>query len=386
MSMQRYRIDDLGWQAFEALCQSILINKFAVGVQAWGGTGDWGRDAYFNGTLPIPDESYAGDREFVFQAKFVENANAASASPAPALIKAVRKEIQRSRSRKPPNCYVLMTNVVLTAELRTSLESQLTAAWPHTQIVTWGGAELASFLDVLEKVRFAFPQLLSVRDFRALLDGIINKPAHEHSESMIARATEEAHVLVQTSVYRKTLEALIHHGMVVLSGLPEMGKTTIAYSLALARAVDGWQYFAVRHAEVLLSLHRSDERQIFVADDAFGSTEYKPDLADEWASSLESVIRRVDKNHWVILTTRTGPLQAALQSMHLQGVAEKFPEPGSVIVSATTLSVREKALMLSRAEKGRARDARGRPSRVRAFRAPRLHQAARFRAAALGST
>src|SRR5579862_4890901 len=103
MSMQRYRIDDLGWQAFEALCQSILINKFAVGVQAWGGTGDWGRDAYFNGTLPIPDDSHVGDREFVFQAKFVENANAAGAIPAPALIKAVRKEIERSRFRTPPD-------------------------------------------------------------------------------------------------------------------------------------------------------------------------------------------------------------------------------------------------------------------------------------------
>jgi hypothetical protein len=181
MSLQRYRLDDLGWQLFEALCQSILVNKFAVGVQAWGGTGDWGRDAFFDGTLPIPDPSQTKRRRFTFQAKFVENANASGAKPGPALTKAVNEEIRRLAHRDLPDCFVLMTNASLSADLRTSVETQLSAALPNAQIVTWGGAELSAFLDGLAEVRVAFPQLLSLRDFRALLDGIIHKAAHARS-------------------------------------------------------------------------------------------------------------------------------------------------------------------------------------------------------------
>lgn len=346
MSLQRYRLDDLGWQLFEALCQSILLNRFAVGVQAWGGTGDWGRDAFFEGVLPIPDGSRANRRQFVFQAKFVENANAAGARPTAALTKAINKEIKRLAHRDPPDCFVLMTNVSLSSDLRTTVETLLSAALPNAEIVTWGGAELCPLLDGLPEVRIAFPQLLSLRDFRALLDGLIHKATHARSATMIARATEEAQVFVPTRVYRDALNTLIEHGMAVLSGLPEMGKTTIAFSIALSRAVDGWRYFSVRSSEELLSLHEPNERQIFVADDAFGSTEYKPGLADEWASSLETILGKIDKNHWIIWTTRTGPLKEALQKMHLQGIAEKFPDPGSVLVKASELSVREKALML----------------------------------------
>ena len=137
MSVQRYRLDDLGWQLFEALCQSILINKFAVGVQAWGGTGDWGRDAFFRGSLSIPDAGHETERTFVFQSKFVENANAAGAKPFAALSKAVRSEIERLRHRGEPDCFVLITNVTFSADLRTSIEALLSAAHPNATVVTW---------------------------------------------------------------------------------------------------------------------------------------------------------------------------------------------------------------------------------------------------------
>src|SRR5439155_26710611 len=75
-----YRLDDLGWFEFEQLVQTLLKVRLGLGVEAWGGRGDWGRDAYFAGSLRYPgNENTTSD--FVFQAKFVESANAAGAKP-----------------------------------------------------------------------------------------------------------------------------------------------------------------------------------------------------------------------------------------------------------------------------------------------------------------
>ena len=83
--MIRYRIDELGWYQFEALIQSLLKADLGLGVESWGGThGDHGRDAYFDGPLAFPTNE-AREGPFVFQAKFVEGANAAGADSFPAV-------------------------------------------------------------------------------------------------------------------------------------------------------------------------------------------------------------------------------------------------------------------------------------------------------------
>ncbi len=344
----RYKLDDLGWYQFEALCQSILLNKFAVGIQAWGGSADYGRDAYYRGDLPIPDDASGGtQREFVFQAKFVENANAAGASPRAAIRKAVVAEIVRIRGRASrPDCYVLLTNVSLTAELRSELEELLRAAMPAASIVTWGERELSGLLDGLRDVRLSFPQVLGLADLQELVSGAVNQITHERSTGMLARAAEDAPVFVRTEIYYKAYSTLLNHYMAVLTGPPEMGKTTLAYAIAFERAASGWQTFAIRSAAELLVLYKRDGLQLFIADDAFGATEYKPGLAEAWAPEFDEVFRRLDQQHWIIWTSRTAPLEAALRDMHLQGRAERFPDPGRLFVNATTLSVREKALML----------------------------------------
>src|SRR6266478_3035934 len=75
-----YKLDDFGWFEFEQLVQTLLKARLGLGLEAWGGWGDWGRDAYFAGTLRYPgNEKTKGD--FVFQSKFVESANAAGAQP-----------------------------------------------------------------------------------------------------------------------------------------------------------------------------------------------------------------------------------------------------------------------------------------------------------------
>ncbi len=107
-----YRLDDLGWFEFEQLVQALAKAQLGLGIEAWGGHGDWGRDAYFKGTLryPTKDEKRGS---FVFQAKFVEAANAAGAKIDKLIIAAVKKECTRIEERlanktwsEKPVCYI----------------------------------------------------------------------------------------------------------------------------------------------------------------------------------------------------------------------------------------------------------------------------------------
>src|SRR3954464_15390564 len=93
--------------------------------------------------------------------------------------------------------------------------------------------------------------------------------------------------------------------------------------------------------------YRLDEL-IFLADDAFGSTEYRPDTAERWARELDRVLARMDATHWLVWTSRPAPLAAGLRRVHRERGLERFPDPGAVQVDASRLSTEEKVLILFR--------------------------------------
>jgi hypothetical protein len=105
--MIRYALDNFGWFEFEGLCQTLLKVKLGLGVEAWGRSGDWGRDAFYNGTLKYPtNEPQTGP--LVFQAKFVEAANAAGAHPEEPIVRAVAAECRRLSSRMSPSHFTMV--------------------------------------------------------------------------------------------------------------------------------------------------------------------------------------------------------------------------------------------------------------------------------------
>ena len=118
--MIRYRLDDLGWFQFEWLCQSLLKATLGLSVEAWDGHSDLGRDLYHSGALKLETSGSAIAGPIVFQAKFVEEANAAGAKPFEKLNQAARAEIARIRDRisqrswEKPGAYILLTNAPLT--------------------------------------------------------------------------------------------------------------------------------------------------------------------------------------------------------------------------------------------------------------------------------
>jgi len=360
--MSEYNLDSLGWYQFERLCQTLLKSEVGVGVEAWGGRGDYGRDAYCEEALNFPDRQFESNGPFIFQAKFVERANAAGADYFDNLRSGVRAELRQIDVRRDaelweePAQYVLLTNAPVNADQRGEIARILEEDLPDSNATVLGAADFDAMLDASPRIRLSYPQLLGVRDLEGLLDRVVHADLRTRSGLTLQRAQEIAETFVATSAYQRTLTVAGHHGFAILTGPPEMGKSTIARMIGLARHSEGWDYYECRKPEELLSAYDKDERQVFIADDAFGSTEYRPERASEWAEELAEILRAVDSGHWLLLTSRPAPLTEALKRLRFQDEAGRFPDPGQVQVNASHLSIQEKAQMVYRHAKAAADD------------------------------
>ena len=351
--MLRYRLDELGWYQFEQLCQSLLQKDYGVAVEAWGGSKDLGRDAYCESSLPFPAKHELTDGPFVFQAKFVENANAPGAKPSGRIKYAVEAELQKIQDRvesgewpRTPNVYCILTNVTPNATLREEMQELVGEVLPNAEFCFLGGKDISAMLDNAANVRCAYPQILSVADLETLISDVYNKAIIEKSSLAIQEAQDLAPNFVQTEPFNESLIRLERYHFLMLAGPPEMGKTAIARIIGLNKVGQGWQCFECASPDEFFNVYNAEVPQLYIADDAFGSTEYSPDKAEKWAESLSKVLRAVNKDHWMIFTSRTAPLHEALRKLHLQGHAERFPNPSKIEVDAARLNPYEKARIL----------------------------------------
>ena len=164
----------------------------------------------------------------------------------------------------------------------------------------------------------------------------------------IGATRELARVFVPTPAWSRAVGILKAHNFLVLTGPPEMGKTAIARMLGLALLTQGWEVHETTRPEQVEALFDRSKPQLFIADDAFGSTEYRPDAAERWANNLDRILRATDEHHWLVWTSRPAPLSAGLRRLHRERGGEHFPRPAAVQVDASALGVEEKTLILFR--------------------------------------
>lgn len=370
--MIRYRLDDLGWYQFEQLCQTLMKAHLGIAIEAWGGNADLGRDCYCERPVELVKGTLS-EAPLVFQAKFVAEANAAGAKPDAALLRAIRSECERMKKRVQERQidaireYILLTNAPVTPTLELAIQGMITDTAPNARVTIQRGTDLCALIDLNPRLRVSYPQLLGVADLIELSEEAVrravNKTIVERSAISLELAHELSRVFVTTSIYEKAVRVLGNHNFVVLTGPPEMGKTTIARVLALAAFTIGFEYYECRSPQEFLQVierNKNDEekpsRQIFIADDAFGSTEYDPSLASAWARDLEHILHSLDSKHRLIWTSRSAPLALALERLHWEGGRDEFPKPAEVFVSADALTVEEKALILYRHAKAACLD------------------------------
>ena len=207
-----------------------------------------------------------------------------------------------------------------------------------------GASELTTLVRESPRLRLRVASVLGV----CRLDELIDANVRQRSSGDFHAAAELARVFVPTRAHSETLEALERYHFAFLTGPPEMGKTATARMVGLAKLTAGWELHECIRPADLWQRYASDRRQVFIADDAFGSTEYRPEAAERWALDLDRILRAMDESHWLLWTSRPAPLKAALRRIHREHGVERFPAPAQVQVDATSLAIAEKALILYR--------------------------------------
>lgn len=352
--MIRYRLDDLLAYQFEKLVQALLKASISLDVESWGNRTDFGRDAYTPHPLWFPDPKRTSKGPFLFQVKFVENANAAGARPTRALLSSADKEIVSINKRKQqgtwksPRHFTFITNAPLQAGVRDQLRTKFLSAVGSGFVHLWGGDDICDLLDSHYQIARSFPQLLSIRDLDSLIRRALSTTSIERSSSAVQIARELVEVFAPTSSYARAWKVAQRYHFVVLEGPPEVGKSAIAWMIGLTQVGAGWEAIVCRTPDTFFEMLNRDRPQVFIADDAFGRTEYDPTRTTRWEADLDHILHRVDREHWLIWTSRKHILERAVERMDAEGKARSFPDPAAVIVDTDTLSVEERALILFR--------------------------------------
>ena len=339
-----YRLDALGWLQFERVCSLLLAADAGLTDLGWIGHADTRRVALVERPVVLPGREVQLEGPVTVAIVWVAEDESPERRLASLLARVVAMGSELGFWCE--DRVLLLTNLDGDAA-RLALQRQ---AWSkHRITVVLGDRELSERLDRHACVRAAMPSVLGLRD----LTPLVSAGARACSSLDIERAQALARVFWPTRAYERARDVLARHRFVVLTGPPEMGKTAIAQMLALAQMTDGWEAHECSTPEQLWRVFDGHRRQVFVADDAFGSTEYRPDAAERWAQSLGRLLAMLDEDHWLIWTSRPAPLKAGLRRVQRERNSERFPAPGEVLVDASDLDLAEKTLILFRHAKAR---------------------------------
>ncbi len=332
-----YRLDELGWLQFDRLCELLFATETGVDDVNWHGQSDSWRAATVSGPLVLHDRGVRLHGPVTVVAFWIPD-DALTGARLSELAGRVMNLLGDSGSAVA-NELLVFTNLD-TERAGAALRAE--AFVGRRRIVVMGASQIAASLDRHPELRAALPSVLGLRDLGSLIDCDLR----DRSAFDVARAQDLARVFWPTRAYERSRTVLGKHGFVVLTGPPEMGKTAIARTLALAQMTAGWEAHECTDPDQVSRAFDGDRRQVFAADDAFGSTEYRPDSAERWALALGRLLRLLDEDHWLIWTSRPAPLKAGLRRVRRERGSERFPSPGQVLVDASDLDLEDKTLIL----------------------------------------
>lgn len=217
-----------------------------------------------------------------------------------------------------PDRYILATSVDLTVNNVQTIK-ELFNPYIKNDTDVLGRQDFNKYLENYKDIEMAYYKLwLSSSD---VLHNFLNKHIVNKTEFAIEDMKETVRTFVMTPCFDKALSTLLKYHYVILSGMPGVGKTTLARMLSyvlLSKKYPNLQYdkffFVSSRLEDCYEMFQNGERDIFFFDDFLGSTRFQKDAEKNFDSDLIMFIDHVRRSNdkLFILTTREYILNDAL--------------------------------------------------------------------------
>lgn len=203
-----------------------------------------------------------------------------------------------------------------------------------------------------KRIELAYPKLWlpSINVFEKTLRESVNRATYKESAEELKEAIKTSKVFVPTRIYRKALHQWSQNNVIILSGEPGVGKTTMAYLLTLAYLqpdnLDGFIWANSIHD--VYTMLEDEQKQVIILDDFWGSIFNDDHTRRNDENRLNKLIKRIVDSRGkkrLILTTREYVLQQGLQN---HPVLKETMEQYALICTMEEYSDDEKASILFR--------------------------------------
>lgn len=300
--MARYDFRSLSPQDFEELTRDLLQAEWGVALEAFKTGRDRGIDLRYS---PLDGGST------IVQCKHF--ASSAFSNLQSCLRNSELPKVRQLR----PSRYVVVTSLGLSPDDKDKVVEIMRPFILCASDVI-GAADLDGLLARHSDIERANFKLWLTSTF--VIERILHHAEICHTQFEVERIQKKLPVFVQNKAYPRAQQILAEQRVAIISGVPGIGKTTLAEVLLYAHLVDGYEPVVVqRDISEGRKLFRSQGKQIFYYDDFLGQIflgdqrSYLSKNQDVALLSFMEMVRRTPHSRFV-LTTREHILRQAFQA------------------------------------------------------------------------
>ena len=190
------------------------------------------------------------------------------------LINELKNEVAKVKKLNPQR-YIIATSVGLTPNNKEEIKRLFCPYILRTEDIL-GKDDLNNLLGIHTEIEKGFPKLWLTST--TVLDRIVNATVVNQSTFEWNQIQEEIETYVVNDSLNKATQILKENGYVIISGIPGIGKTTLARFLVYSTLGNDNEYEFVYMSDLEdgLRLYNKEKKQIFLYDDFLGSNGFVP--------------------------------------------------------------------------------------------------------------
>lgn len=231
----------------------------------------------------------------------------------------LKDEVKKVKKEKPEK-YILVTSVACSKERKQQLLEMFDGYLKEEDIIDKN--ELNNLLSdkKYNKLEIEFLNLLVPNSFVLFntIDKIVHKNIYTQTELEKKDIQEVRKTFAINDFFYEVLEQLLKDRVIIISGEPGVGKTTLARMLCtyINNKHKDIEFVAINSINDLYEIYDSEKSQIYFYDDFWGDIKKEFNVTSKEQERLYNFIKSVNtsNNKWLVMTTREYVFQEGINT------------------------------------------------------------------------